>query len=257
MLKKIIHIIIVILGLLGISATIIVLPVTSSVSIGTVLPAIAGTVLLAYGLLHLFRPGHILKNKVFRVIVIVCVIIAIVSFAVIETFIIAGANSKTEEKKVNYAFVLGAGIYPDGRLTLTLKKRLDAAYDYLKDNENVICVVSGGKGEVEPISEAEAMKNYLLSLGVRQDRIIIEPNSFSTKENMVFSAKILRETYPDKQMSAAIITSDFHMFRALMLAENSGIEAYGIPCETPLIVTVCCYMREYLAVINTLLFQME
>lgn len=267
MLKKIIHILIIILGLLGIASTIIVIPVTSSFSAVTVLPAIIGIVFIAYGLLHLFRPGSIIKNKVFRVIVIICVVLVIISFVIIETLIIISANAKTPQKKasfdkanfdkVNFAIVLGAGVFPDGRLSQTLQNRLDKAYEYLNENEDIICVVSGGKGKLEPISEAEAMRDYLVSRGIEQDRIITESDSTSTKENLVFSAKLMKENYPDKPRTTAVITSDFHILRSLILAENSGIDAYGIPCATPLKVTVICYMREYLAIINTLLFQLD
>ncbi len=257
MLKKIIHIIIVILGLIGIAATIIVLPVTTSVTIGTVLPAVVGVVLLAYGAIHLLRPGNIIKSKKFRIIVIIFVVIIIISFLMIEIFIIIGANSNVQEKEVNFVLVLGAGIFPDGRITLTQKNRLDKAYEYIEKHEQVICVVSGGKGKNEPISEAEAMRDYLLSRGVDETRIIIEPKSTSTKENLVFSAKLMQEFYPNKQMSVAVVTSDFHIFRSLILAGNSGMDAFGIPSEISWRIKINCYMREYLAVINTLLFQMN
>ncbi len=257
MFRKILHIIIIISGLLGIAATVIVLPVSSSFSIGTVLPAIVGAVLLAYGLIHLIRPGYIIKNKIFRVIVIVCVVMGIALFVIVETLIIIGANSQSREKQCNFAIVLGAGLFPDGRLTLTLKNRLDTAYEYLQNHQDVICIVSGGKGSTEPVTEAEAMKNYLIELGISKDRIIMEKSSTNTKENMVFSAEIMSESYPDKQMTAAVITSDFHVYRALILAQNSGIEAFAISSKTPLRVMVNCYMREALAVINTLLFQMD
>jgi uncharacterized SAM-binding protein YcdF (DUF218 family) len=54
-----------------------------------------------------------------------------------------------------------------------------------------------------------------------------------------------------------IVTSDFHVFRSLMIAENQGIDAYGIPAPTPWYVAINCYMREYLGVVNTLLFQLD
>lgn len=254
MIKKILFICLIVIGILGILNTILIIPVSSSISIGTLLPAMAGVVLIGYGLIKILRPGPIIPNKILRIIVTVCVVIGILSFVIVEAFIIASAVTSNEDKEANYVIVLGCGIFKDGRLTLTLQNRLDAAYDYLQVHEDTICIVSGGQGGHEPRPEGEAMKDYLVSKGVSEGRILVEARSTSTEENIKFSREVMDKTYPDIEKTAAIVTSDFHVFRSEMIAKDYGLHAFGIPCPTPYYVIANCYMREYLAIINTLFF---
>lgn len=254
MLKKIFYIVLIIVGILGILNTIFIIPVSSSISIGTLLPAMGGVVLLAYGLIKMLRPGPIIPNKVLRIIVTVCVVIGILSFAVVETLIIASAVSSDEDKEANYVIVLGCGIFQNGSLTLTLKNRLDTAYDYLETHNDTICIVSGGQGGLEPRPEGEAMRDYLISKGLDENRILVEARSTSTEENIKFSIELMDKTYPHLDKTAAIVTSDFHIFRSVMIAKDKGLSAFGIPCPTPYYVIANCYMREYLAIIKTVLF---
>ena len=78
--------------------------------------------------------------------------------------------------------VLGAGLKGDTP-SLALERRLEKAAEYMNKNGNAIAIVSGGQGKGETISEAQAMENYLLNHGIREDRIIKEDNSTSTYEN--------------------------------------------------------------------------
>jgi uncharacterized SAM-binding protein YcdF (DUF218 family) len=178
------------------------------------------------------------------------------TFVLVEMFIYAWAEHSPTEKNLDYIIVLGCGIFSDGSLTRTLQNRLDTAYDYLIAHEDVPCVVSGGQGPDEPMPEAEAMMDYLVSRGIEPARIVAEPASTSTYENLAFSKTMMQQSVSDTGR-VGIVTSDFHVFRSLMIAENQGIDAYGIPAPTPWYVAINCYMREYLGVVNTLLFQLD
>ncbi|MDD5017455.1 MAG: YdcF family protein [Eubacteriales bacterium] len=256
MLKKTFYVLLIILGVLGIAATMTAFFVSTGITIGTWLPGAAGIVIAAYGLIHLKRPGPVIRQRALRIIVTVIVCIGILSFVVIEALIIAGAGADIQQKEADYVIVLGCGIFPDGSLTRTLKNRLDTAYEYLTEYEEALCVVSGGQGPTEPVPEAEAMRDYLVALGIDEDRITIEPKSTSTKENLSFSANIMRQEYPDLK-TAAVVTSDFHIFRAVMIAKNCGIDAFGLAAPTPWYTVINNYMREYVGVINTVLFQLD
>ena len=120
--------------------------------------------------------------------------------------------------------VLGCAVRGE-RVSLTLKLRLDAALEYLEHSPNTAVIVSGGKGDGENISEAEAMKRYLVSHGVDEGRIITEDKSTSTWENFKFSKEILDERFPGA--SAAFVTTNFHVYRAGRVAIMNGIEAEG------------------------------
>ena len=72
----------------------------------------------------------------------------------------------------------------------------------------------------EIISEAESMRNYLLRCGVPESAIIMEPRSTTTRENMAFSKALMDENGYE---SALIVTSDYHLWRAMRLADRAGI----------------------------------
>jgi uncharacterized SAM-binding protein YcdF (DUF218 family) len=90
-------------------------------------------------------------------------------------------------------------------------------------------VVSGGnvRSDVSVASgtEAEAMQRFLVELGVPEEAIIKEDRSRNTGENLAFTRKIIGDG------SVAIVTSAFHMPRALQLAEREGLKAFAFPTD--------------------------
>ncbi len=256
-LKKAFFVFVLITGCLGVLATLAAIPVSTSISLGTVFPAMVGVVFIAYAAIKLKRKKKLIPYKVLRTIVTVIVCLGIALFLVIEGIIITYANLPEPDEDVNYCLVLGAGIFPDGRLSLSLTNRLDTAYEYLEQHGDVVCIVSGGKGETEPVAEAYAMRDYLLDMGLEPDRILTEADSYSTHGNMTKSAAVMEQYDPVLEKTAVIVTNDFHIFRALLVAKNRGITGYGLACKTPLLVLVTSYMREFLTIVNTVLFQLD
>lgn len=256
MLKKIFYIIVVSIGTVGIAATIVSALVSTGISIGTLLPGLAGVVLISWGLAHILRPSPVFKIRWLRITLTVIICIGLLSFAVVETLIIAFAGSAAPHD-ANFVIVPGCGIFPDGRLTLTLKYRLDTAYDYLKEHEGAVCIVSGGQGKREPTAEARAMKDYLVSRGIDSSRIAEEGNSFDTLGNMTKSSELMGKMFPGRQKTAVVATSAFHVFRAVTLAGHSGIKAYGLPAPTPWYIAINDYMREYVGVLKMVLLDLK
>ncbi len=245
--------IIIIIGILGILDTLVLIPFMPGIGMDLLLPALLGIVMILFAVAKLKIKGSIIKNKVFRIVVIAVVIIGMTFFFVIEGLIIRHAVMKVKpEENVDYIMVLGCGIFPDGSLTLTLKNRLDAALAYSEQDPDAIFVVTGGQGPKEPVPEAQAMKEYLLSKGVPTERILSEPESSSTNENMKFSRRLIIERYGDSGRKVAIATSDFHMFRSKLLARHYGFDPYGIPGETPWFIRPNSYLREFLAVVKSI-----
>ena len=116
--------------------------------------------------------------------------------------------------------------------SLTLTCRLEAARSYLLENPKAMCIVSGGQGNGESVTEASAMKEWLVREGISADRIMEEDRSLDTEENLRFSREILLEN-PELDESISIITNDFHMYRALSIAKSLDLEAGGISAPTP------------------------
>lgn len=116
--------------------------------------------------------------------------------------------------------VLGAQIRPDGPCQ-ALAFRLDTAAAYLTAHPETRCIVSGGKGDNEPESEAAAMARALVQKGIAPERLALEDQSHSTVENLRFSAKIAGPL----DQKIGIATNNFHVYRSLKLARKAGYTA--------------------------------
>lgn len=250
MFKKSLYIGLIILGILGIIDSIWIMRISVGTTIGTVLPGIIGIVLIVFAVLKLKLQGPIIPHQGLRRTVIALICIGTAFFLLVESFILFNAYSKQAERtEVDYVIVLGCGIFPDGSLTLTLMKRLNAAIDYLEDHPDAQCIVSGGQGGNEPTTEAYAMKNYLVEQGIDADRIIEEGSSTSTRENLLYSYDIIQQHNGGNKV--AIATSDFHIFRTKMLARRYGMEPVGLPSNTTWYIWINCYLREFFAVVKS------
>jgi uncharacterized SAM-binding protein YcdF (DUF218 family) len=154
------------------------------------------------------------------------------------------------EEKFPYLIVLGAGTRPDGNVSAALAGRLNTAAGYLSAHPAAMVIVSGGQGRFRPFPESRTMAAYLKNRGISQDRIIEEGNSRDTIQNLRFSGRILRER-TGGEISAAILTSDFHLSRALFLAKRMGYSGIkGISSPSPYFLRPNFYTREILATVK-------
>lgn len=99
---------------------------------------------------------------------------------------------------------------------------------------DALAVVSGGQGEGEDITEAEAMADYLTAHGIDSARIVQEDQSRTTRENLENSFAILRARGYDPADAVGIVTSEYHLCRAKRMARALGAEPVGIAAETTL-----------------------
>lgn len=126
--------------------------------------------------------------------------------------------------------ILGAGIFTE-RVTPLLKSRLDAAMTLIPQGSSQFkLIMSGGQGPDEPIPEALAMQRYLIQHGISPQHIVLEDASTNTQENIIFSKAYLDASDIEKLV---IVTSDFHIMRALRIAQREGIQATGFGAPTP------------------------
>lgn len=145
-----------------------------------------------------------------------------------------------------YVVVLGAKVKPGGIPSLSLKNRLDVAVDYLQKYPNVKAIVTGGQGADEDRTEASVMAKYLVEHGIDSSRILLEDQSTSTYENLLYSKKLL----PDQLMNITIISNDFHLKRSIILAQKLGLQADVVAAPTPKVVERKSRFRERLAIIK-------
>lgn len=147
-----------------------------------------------------------------------------------EYFIIK-ASRGTPEKSCDYMVVLGAKVREDGP-SVSLWDRIHGAADYLKTHPEVICIVSGGQGPDEHMTEAQAMFDELTKLGIDPSRIWLEDKATSTWENLNFSLDIIQEKTGTRPEKIGVVSSEYHLLRASLFAQKCGVEFVGIPAET-------------------------
>ena len=133
-----------------------------------------------------------------------------------------------------------------------LKRRLDAAYGYLSEHDSVCAVVSGGQGSDESISEAQCMKDYLVARGIAPERIFMEDRSVNTEENLRFSKAVISENGLPGRIT--LVTDNFHQYRAELIAESNGIEAYNISGKTSWYLLPTYGVREWFGIVYYKLF---
>lgn len=181
-------------------------------------------------------------------------------------------------RQYDYIIIHGAGL--DGlRPTPLLAGRIDKALElWKKQHQHGKFVVSGGQGADEVVSEAQAMRDYLLDKGVSADAILMEDKSTTTWENLRYSLAVInadRSTGVDATSAAAatssgdvtttasdvsgtatsssgfttaVVTSDFHVFRCAEYAHNLGIKADGIGSHTKGWYWPTAFIREFIAI---------
>lgn len=139
-------------------------------------------------------------------------------FVLVEGLILSRFGAKPLAG-ADYCIILGAQMKESGPSDV-LKRRLDAAVVYLNENPETKAIVSGGQGANEPVTEARGMYEYLVGQGIEPSRILLEEASGNTWGNLYYSSELL-----DKgEDSVVIVTNNFHVFRALGIAEKMGYE---------------------------------
>jgi uncharacterized SAM-binding protein YcdF (DUF218 family) len=152
----------------------------------------------------------------------------------------------------DFVVVLGSGLRPDGGVPPLLANRLErarevwAAVSRRAGEFRPLLIVSGGQGDDEPVPEASAMASYLIARGFPADRLLLEDQSRTTEENLLFSKAIMDELRPAAR--AAVVTSDFHAFRAALLARRLGIRGQVTGARVAGYYRPSAVLREFAAV---------
>ena len=171
-------------------------------------------------------------------------------YVVITQCLVFSGFKKTTAKNLDYIIVLGSQVKPSGPAVVT-RYRLDEAYRYAAENPETIIIVSGGQGSNEPASEASVMRDYLIAKGIDESRILMEDKSTNTSENLQFCSTL----YPElTDSSVGIVSSNFHIFRALAIARKSGYsDIYGIPAHSVILYLPNNCIRESVGILKDFL----
>lgn len=150
----------------------------------------------------------------------------------------------------NYIIIHGAGLI-NGKPTPLLRGRIEKAYSlWLHQNKQGKFVASGGQGSDEAVSEAQAIATYLMRVrDVPAEQILLEDKSTTTLENLSYSREIISADWSsDETYRTALVTSDYHVFRASEYAHQLGMKADGVGSHTRAYYWPTAFIREFIAV---------
>ena len=239
------RIVLILSGLLALIWFLIPFAVGRIMNLGNGTGAIIMTLLICYGffmpVIHkMFKKVYATKVGKVAIILVITTVAATVLLVVLETaFMIKAATTKPSEEAT--VVVLGCRVY-GSRPSIMLASRLDAAYEYLSEHPDAVCIVSGGQGPDETMPEAECMYLYLTDRGIAPERIYMEDKSTSTRENLLFSQGIIEAEELNSEI--AIVTNEYHEYRAGMVADVLEMEYSAVPARTPLWLFPTYYIRE-------------
>jgi len=188
------------------------------------------------GLIAFYEITRILRSRwpkgirILRRIFTVCLVIGLLVVGITECIIIKASFGSPREQ-VDYLVVLGAKVRVTGP-SASLWDRIYGAYDYLQSHPDVTAIVSGGQGPDEPCSEAQAMFEELVALGIDPERIWVEDRATSTWENLNFTLDLIQERTGQRPEKLGVLSSEYHLFRASLFADACGVSFVGVPART-------------------------
>lgn len=236
--------------------------------------AVAGIFLIwlsVYRLKHGYSFWSRIQKKWKRVILIftgVCGLIALVNLIFILTPRIlnleelaceAGETeieSEFSDGHQVYVFLLGGGIDKNGKLPKPVMLRVRKTAEYMKLNEDALCVVTGGTLKWLPYPEAPELKRQLVKLGISEDRIFVEDQALDTIQNLQKGTEVLKSalgltTREVLDSPVVLVSSRYHLRRSQRLAHRMGFEnVTGVGCRTPVFHLPMAYLREICAYVK-------
>ncbi len=150
-------------------------------------------------------------------------------------------------ERVDYVVILGCRL--DGeKPERILQSRIDAAVDFLKKYPDAVAICTGGQGEDESIPESSAIQKALRKAGISQKRLLTETASTNTYENLQNAKTLIEERENGDDVRIAIVTSEYHLYRARYLAKLLGFQdPIGVAAETPTVLFYPNFLREICA----------
>lgn len=189
--------------------------------------------------------------KAIRIIYSIAVAAFLAVFIFVEAQIVGAMTNTVPEKNLDYIITLGAAVR-DGKPVSPLRMRIERTIEYMSDNPDTILIASGGQGPAESMSEAECIREYVSAAGIDPGRIIIEDKSTDTFENIRNSYEFIPEG-----ASVGLVTSSFHIYRAMVIARQQGHEVSGVPARSLLPLGIHYTVREFFGIVKLMLINLR
>ena len=163
-------------------------------------------------------------------LVLACMLLGIMFYLGVVAMVCYREQNVPPAGEYDAIIVLGAQVKPDGVPSLQLQWRIDAAAKAWKER-NALIVVCGAQGSNEPAPEAHVMREELIRQGVPEEMILMDDQSFNTRQNIANAVRLLEGREVQRVL---IVTSDYHLPRAMAIAEDAGLSASGVGAPTKL-----------------------
>lgn len=184
--------------------------------------------------------GGILFDYLIVKIMLICMVLFLIPYLI--TIAKIEKATKQKDRECNAIIILGCRVKGDKPSTSLIQRCLAGAR-YIEKHPNAIAVVSGGQGSDELISEGECMAGLLKEYKIADEKVIKECDSTSTRENLIFSKRLLDERGITEPI--AIVSSEYHLYRAGKIAKDCGInDTLLIPSKTRWYTIPTFYTRE-------------
>ena len=160
-------------------------------------------------------------------ILLMALTVLIISGAVVDSTeerIYASADEAEELQYFDCVIVLGAGLQSDGSPSHMLEDRIKVGVDAF-NKVSAGCILMSGDRSGNSYDEPAAMRKYAEELGVDPSLILVDNEGYSTYESIIRA----REIYGFDRI--LVVTQDYHLCRALYIADKNGIDAYGVSAD--------------------------
>jgi len=164
--------------------------------------------------------------------IVICTAV-VLSSAVVSVFAISlSIKAKTSSdivseaqssdiQNIDHIIILGAGLRPDGSPSDMLADRLSVGVALLEHHPNAKLILTGDNSG-DHYNEVASMKKYVLEMGVEEEAIIEDGRGYSTYESLYHIKNDLNA------QNVIIVTQEYHLYRALYVAEQMGMDAVGV-----------------------------
>lgn len=150
--------------------------------------------------------------------------LGLAAWAVLVLAIVVQSHRLDAPRPAGAIIVLGARVEPDGGPSPALKRRLDLAARCYHEGYAPWIITTGARGDDEPMPEGDAMRTYLLSQGIPAEAVTPETASYNTQQNLENAQALLAARGVEDVL---IVTSDYHLWRAVSIAGDLGLTACG------------------------------
>lgn len=168
------------------------------------------------------------SHPALRVIFILFCILVLLFIAALAALVIAEKTVPAPAKECRYVLVLGAQVYETGEPSKQLQARIETAFEWWRSHPDAIIIGCGGQGDNEPRPEGDVIRDWLIARGVPETQVFSESSSVNTRDNIAKA----REFMDGAEDGVIVVTSDYHLPRALAIAGDAGLKASGLPAPT-------------------------